>query len=184
MSTIPPNVIEDPAKELADWFLLKKRIAEEATPLIAKERAMRQRLFGHFFPAPVEGSGNKFTLPDSYVVQGKYPIERKVDAAMVATLRGMKLSQLEPAFRERLNLHGAPDDMLVVEALRLSVDSLLKWEPELVVKEYRKLTAEQLTVFDRCLSIKPGSISLEVVPPAATKDTAPAAGFGPQETQP
>ncbi len=180
MSAIPPNVVENPVAELAKWYALKKRIAAECTPLIAQERAMRQRLFTHFFPEPVEGTNN-FTLPDGYVVKGKYPIDREVDAGMVATLRGMKLADLEPAFRQQLNLHGAPDAMPVLEALRLSVDSLLKWEPDLVVKEYRKLTAEQRIVFDRCLSIKPGSLTLEVAPPSTRAAAPQAMGFnGPE----
>lgn len=169
----------DPKAELAAWYVLKARIAAECAPLVEQERAMRKRLFDHFFPSPAEGTNNH-TLPDGFIVKGGYPIERKVDSPTVHMLRSMPVSGLEPAFRAQLNMADTPDDMLLLEALSLQVDKLLTWEPKLVVKEYRKLTAEQALVFDRCLQSKPGSISLEVAAPATRATPTQAVGFGPQ----
>lgn len=165
--------------KLEDWFRLKARIAAECQPLVEQERAMRAELFAHYFPEPKEGTNNA-TLPDGYVLKGTYPIERKVDPAIVTTLRGLRLRDLEPGMLAQLNMGGAPADMLVLEALRMNVDALLNWEPKLETKEYRKLTAEQAMVFDRCLTSKPGSISMTVAPPStrAAAGTKAAAGFG------
>lgn len=179
MSDIHANEVTDPAAELAAWFLLKKEIAEVCSPLIAKERAMRARLFNHFFPTPAEGT-NTYVLPDGFQVKGKYPIERKVDPAALAALREVKLVDLPPAMLQEFAIDTSkhtPDEKLT-DALLMNVDAMLAYEPKLVVKEYRKLTAEQSAAFQRCLVVAPGSIAMEVVPPS-TKGSAPAAaGFG------
>lgn len=179
MSDIPANEVTDPAAELAAWFLLKQEIAAVCTPLIAKERAMRARLFNHFFPVPAEGT-NTYVLPDGYQVKGKYPVERKVDPAALTALRGVTLGELPPAMLGEFGIDTSkhtPDTKLT-DALLMNVDGLLAYEPKLVLKEFRKLTVEQSKVFQRCLVVAPGSIALEVVPPS-TKGAAPAAaGFG------
>lgn len=173
-------VKDKPVEALGQWFTLKAQLAQ----IQERERAMRATLFGHFFPQPVEGTNN-FTLPDGHVLKGKYPIDRKVDAAVVQTLRTLKLGDLEPAMLAHLNINPAAYPQgpatLVTEALRLNVDELLKWEPALVLKEYRKLTAEQVAIFDRCLTIKPGSASMEVADPPKRAAAPAAAGFnGPE----
>lgn len=184
MSTDAPvvNPVVDPLAELAEWFALKARIAAECAPLVEQERAKRARLFAHFFPTPVEGT-NTFVLPDGYRVKGTYPIERKVDQALVDTLRGLRLQDLPPELVDELHIDRAqhqPDE-LVVKALMLSLDGLLAYEPKLQTKPYRALTAEQTKLFDRCLTSKPGSISMEVVDPVAPKAAGnKPAGFGPQ----
>lgn len=179
MTAVPENVVTDPMAELAAWYALKARIAAECTPLVNQERAMRARLFNHFFPTPAEGT-NTFVLPDGFQVKGKYPIERKVDPAALAALREVKLVDLPPAMLQEFAIDTSkhtPDEKLT-DALLLNVDAMLAYEPKLVVKEYRKLTAEQSAAFQRCLVVAPGSIAMEVVPPS-TKGSAPAAaGFG------
>lgn len=169
--------------KLAEWFKLKARIAAECAPLIEQERAMRAELFSSFFPAPKEGT-NTHVLPDGFQVKGTYPIERKVDAEVIATLRGLRLVDLPADMLAQLHIDPAAfgSGTLVVEALRLNVDSVVEYEPKLKVKEYRTLTAEQQAIFDRCLTSKPGSISLTVTEPAKrggkAGDNAPAAaGF-------
>ena len=161
-----------PVEALGQWFTLKAQLAA----IQERERAMRAMLFQHFFPAPVEGTNN-YTLPDGHVLKGKYPIDRKVDPAVLQTLRTMRLGELAPGLLAELNLGGADPAMLVTDALRLNVDELLKWEPALVLKAYRELTVEQRRIFDHCLTIKPGSASMEGADPpkarAAKGATAP-----------
>lgn len=169
-----------PLKErLAQWFELCKRIEAECKPLIETERKMRAELFAEMFPAPKEGT-NTFDLGDGFEVKGKYPIERKVDPAVVDTLRTLRLGDLPPNLLAMVHPVGEYDPaMLVTERLALNIDSLLKWEPKLETKPYRELTAEQVAIFDRCLTSKPGSIALEIVKPKARgTSTAGPAGFG------
>lgn len=123
--------------DLAEWY----RIKEQLNALKAKEALLRRFVFNGFFPTPKEGT-NSYKLPDGFVLKATYPIDRAIDeAAMTA---------LADPFREA----------------GISVDSLIRRKPELVVKEYRTLTAEQATLFDQCLVIKPGSPQLEIVKPA------------------
>lgn len=166
------EVAADPVAALGTWFLLKAR----AAALVEEERALRALLFAHFFPGAVEGTNN-FTLPDGHVLKGKLPYDRKVDPAVVVQLRALRIVDLEPALAASLNLSGNPPEQLVTEALSLNVDSLLNWKPELSVKPYRQLTAEQSAIFDRCLTVKPGSISMEVADPPKAAATPGAQGF-------
>lgn len=154
--------------KLAAWDYLCKRIAMEVKPLIEQEREMRKELFAELFPAPGEGT-NTLPLDAGYVVKATYPLERKVDQAAVDQLRSLKVADLSPALFQSLHLQGEPNlqaNMLVVQALSLNIDELLEYKPSLKLKQYRELTAEQSILFDRCLEVKPGSISMEIVLPA------------------
>lgn len=168
----------EPVTALGMWFTLRARIASECKPLVEQESEWRKRLFAYFFPAPKEGT-NSYTLPDGHVLKGTYPVDRKVDAQTVLALRGLRVGDLEAALAASLGLAQVPPETVVAEAMRLNVDSLLSWEPKLQTKPYRELTAEQRAIFDRCLTIKPGSLSMEVAAPKAPKATAQPAGFGP-----
>lgn len=167
-------------EKLAAWFALCKRIEAECKPLIEQERTMRAELFATLFPAPKEGT-NTYDLGDGYEVKGKYPIDRKVDATVLDTLRTLKLRDLSPQLLAMVHPVGEYDpDMLVTTRLSLNLDTVVKWEPKLETKPYRELTDEQRAIFERCLTSKPGSIALEVVKPKPRGNAAeaPAAGFG------
>lgn len=153
---------------LGQWFKLK----EAAAKAQAAERLARAELFGHFFPSPAEGT-NTHILSDGFQLKGKYPIDRKVDEGALAGLRGATVG----ASRELLtamNMPHAetPDEVKLVDFMRLSFDTLLNYTPALSVSAYRKLTAEQQRVVDMCLVIKPGSFNMEVTPPS-TRNAAP-----------
>lgn len=45
-------------------------------------------------------------------------------------------------------------------------ERLVKWTPELAVREYKLLTPTQKAIIDRVLTIKPGTPSIELVPVA------------------
>jgi hypothetical protein len=142
LATVMPELSPaDFDKLLTEWVTTQK----EAKRLQAKEFLLRQRIFQHCFPSPVEGSTNKFELPLGYKLKGDYRIYRTVD---IASLEGMKKE---------------------LESDGIKVDELIEYKPDLVMKPYRALTAEQRLVFDQVLTIKPGAPGLELVPPAAPK---------------
>ncbi len=133
-------------KELADWFLLKRKLAEIKTA----EILMRQRIFKFFFPTPEEGT-NTHPLKDGTGAELKatHVIDRKVDEGELEALK----AALEAAKAdEKNNLHG----------LEISFEDLIVWKPELKVAAYRKLSEAQREVFDRVLVIKPGSPQMDI----------------------
>lgn len=177
-TAIATTPVTDPVGELAEWYKLRARIDAECTPLINQERALRKRLFDHFFPSPTEGTNN-YVLPDGYIVKGKYPIDRKVDPGSLDGLRTLRVMDVSAEFLASLHVDtaGVDPETLVTKVMHLNLDALLRYTPDLEVKAYRTLTAEQQAIFDRCMTIKPGSIAMEVVPPTAKKPKALPAGF-------
>lgn len=127
--------------KLTEWQAAKAE-ADKVKPIIEREQALRKEVFGSFFPAPTEGT-NKFDLPEGWTLKGTYKIDRKVD------------EQAVPAVTEALRGMG------------VNVDLLIGYEPKLKTATYKELTAEQRAIFDQALTIKPGSPTLELVPPKA-----------------
>lgn len=122
--------------DLAKWY----ELSEQLKKLRAQEITLRKKIFGSAFPSPVEGT-NSFELGDGYVLKGKHTLNRDVDPGAFDALK-------EP-LRER----------------GINPDGLVQYKPSLVLREYRKLTAEEQQFFDQCLIVKPGSPSLEIVLP-------------------
>lgn len=134
MVDIPENEVSP--NELALWY----RMNDDLRKLRAAEMALRQRLFGHYFPEPKEGV-NDFPLDDGYVLKGTYKLDRKIDEGA--------LNVLTPFLREN----------------GVGVDELVRWKPDLKTKEYRNLTEEERKLFDQVLIVKPSSPSMEIVKP-------------------
>jgi hypothetical protein len=136
------EIPENPiSKELlSSWYTM----AKELKVLRAKEILLRKQIFGHAFPNPHEGTNN-FDLDDGYVLKGTYSLDRSVDEGAFSSLK-------EKLREEAIN-----------------PDKLVQWKPSLVRKEYNKLTEDQKHLFDQCLTMKPGSPSLEIVLPAKNK---------------
>lgn len=127
-------------KDLETWYMVQ----EQLTKLKAQENLLRTKIFKGMFQDPKEGT-NSVDLPDGYVLKGKRVINRTVDDA---------------AFRasiEELAKNG------------IATDQIVKYKPELVTSEYRKLTAEQMNLFDCVLIVKDGMPGLEIVKPKRTK---------------
>lgn len=124
------------SERLAVWYEMEINLGL----LKAQEMTLRKELFAEAFPTPKEGT-NKFSLPDGYVLDGQYKLDRKIDVAAY--------TQLLPKLREA----------------KIPVDKLLKWTPNLVISEYRTLDKESLHFFDQCLIIKPGAPAMEIVKP-------------------
>jgi hypothetical protein len=133
------------AEDLKKWYKLQEELAQ----VKAAEAMLRSRIAKHFFPKPVEGSAeNKYPLNDGTgaILQMDHTINRKV---------------LEPeldAYRESLKVEGS-------NVLKLPLNKLIKWKPELSKSEYNKLTAEERKVCDSFLNIKDGAPQLKIVIP-------------------
>ena len=138
MTSIPNNAVSQ--ADLAEWY----RLQEELKRIKASEMLLRQRIFGAYFPSPVEGT-NSAPLADGWVLKGKHTINRDIDPGALG------------AMKEQFAEAG------------ISADALVQYKPSLVLKEYRTLTEEQRQLFDRALIVKPGSPALEIVLPAKAK---------------
>ncbi len=129
-------------EDMVKWGMLVEQLAK----VKLEEAAMRRKIFKYHFPKPEEGT-NTYPLANNYVLKGTYSIERNVDEGV--------LLALSPLFIEN----------------KINVEKLIRRKPELAVKEYRTLTAEQVAIFDRALIIKPtGTPGLEIVLPAKFKE--------------
>lgn len=140
MVAIPPNTPFDPVAALVKWDEMQKLMKK----LKADEMVLRKQLFTHYFPAPKEGT-NTTPLSAGWVLKGGYPIDRAVDIG---------------AFNAGKELFAQSG---------IAADSMVEFKPSLKKAEYNTLTEEQKQLFDRCLVVKPGSPSLEIVLPAKAK---------------
>jgi hypothetical protein len=133
--------IVDPAaavtqEDLTKWYELSKQLETIKTA----EMDLRKKIFKGIFTEPREGV-NKHALTDGWILKADHKINRKVDEALLATM--------SPAMREK----------------GINPDALVKWKPELVTGEYRKLTEEEMKLFDQVLTITEGSPQMEIVLP-------------------
>jgi hypothetical protein len=126
--------IKDLQTALSNWETLNVQLAD----LKLREMSLRASIFKKVFPKPVEGI-NTHKLKNGYALKGSYPINRKVDLALLQTL--------SPRF----------------VANKINAQSLVEYKASLKTGVYRTLTVEQRHLFDQCLEIKPGSPSLEIV---------------------
>lgn len=148
MSVIPENTVTD--ADIALWWETQQQLSK----LKATEALLRNKIFKHWFPAPVEGT-NSLPLPDGFVAKGVYKINRDVDEA---ALKLYTSSQV---------VEGVPAGPSVFEAHQISVDALIRYKPELNIRAYRALTDEQRKIFDQALTIKVGMPDLKISPPSS-----------------
>lgn len=129
-------------EDFKTWYELN----QELSRIKGAEAMLRSRIFKHCFPNPTEGSAeNKYPIPDGTgaIVQGTHVINRTVDEQQLDALR-------EAIAAEGSNLP------------QLDLAKLIKWKPEVVIKEYRALNETERHTFDQCLVIKPGMPALEI----------------------
>jgi hypothetical protein len=131
-------MINDPdyLAKLTLWQQTKAQVEQ----LTATERRLREELFGAAFPAPIEGTNNA-ELPEGWKLKGVLKINRTIDEAAL------------PAVKE------------AVRGMNFNPDPLVKYKPELVLKDYKALPENVRHVFDAALTIKPGLPTIELVPP-------------------
>lgn len=124
---------------LAEWEKAKAAVPA-AAQVIAREQELRKKVIATVFPEPAEGV-NKFDLANGWVLKATCPVTRTVDDAAFDLLRP-KLAEL-----------GVIADILVKTKLSLET------------KAYRNLSDATRALVDEALTIKPGSYTLELVPP-------------------
>lgn len=146
MTDIPENEVTQ--ADLSEWYSLKDQLAK----VKAAEMLLRLKIYKGLFKDPKEGT-NSLPLAEGWVIKAKRVINRDIDIAALNVN-----AMVDPATNmSRLTSHGIHPEQLV------------KWKPELVTTAYRALTAEQMEIFNECLSIKDGSPSIEIVLPAKAK---------------
>lgn len=127
---------------LKEWYEIKQQLDE----LKNKEVVMRQFITAGLFPEPTEGT-NTHPLNDGTgaVAKMTHVINRKVDEDLY--------DELEKSLQTDNNLP------------RLDLTKLVRWKPEVSIKEYRTLTEEERHLFDQALVIKPGMPGLDIMIP-------------------
>lgn len=149
-AAIPEDVVTP--EQLAEWY----EVQQELSRLKQKESLMRSRIYKFFFKEPKEGT-NKVPLNDGTGAELKAQrvIDRKVDPGTLDALREA----------QRVNWGEGHQPGTLPNVPKLALDKLVKWKPELSVKDYRELSEEERIYFDQCLIIKDGSPQLEIVIP-------------------
>lgn len=143
MVDIPADTVTQ--QDLYTWYELQQQLAK----IKAAEMLLRRKIFDAFFPQPKEGV-NKYVMEGGYVLQATYGYERALDVAAFDAL----LKEAKELKRKR-------------KPLTFNPAALVRYDPKLVLKEYRGLTEEERAVFDACIVAKPGSPALKIVAPKA-----------------
>ena len=102
---------------------------------------MSSTIFKDFFPNANEGSNKAYDdalRGAEFRIVAKVPVTRDIAVGV--------LEALMPQLREK-GIH---------------VSKLIRYKPELELKEYRKLTAEEMHLFDQCLIIKEGTAAVAI----------------------
>ena len=122
-------------EKLTQWFNAKNKLAE----VKALEMELRKELFADAFLDPTEGANN-YDMGDGYTLRGQYKLDRQIDIGAFAALK--------ETMREKA----------------INPDKLVTFKPALSVKAYRVLDDDERAFFEQCLIIKPGTVSLSIVP--------------------
>lgn len=117
-----------------------------------REAALRKAVFELEFPSPTEGT-QRIPLGNGYHLKAVYPMryECPKDEQKSYTNVELGLEELEKL---------GPEAGFVA-------DRVIKWVPEVQIKEYRTLKPEYKTIIDKFVVIKPGAPQLEIEEPKA-----------------
>lgn len=138
LPSYPGMTPEQAFQRLQEWYQEKERLAA----LKVHEHLERVALSDYYFKDPREGT-NRLDLGGGFDLKLDHGYNYKVDEADLDNV-------------------AAAD----IKKLKLPWDDLFVYKPELHLKTYRSLTAEQKKFVDGLLSIKPASPQLSVVPSA------------------
>jgi len=141
MTTVPANTVT--MEDMVEWQKLQAQLAK----IKAAEMLLRRKIYDSMFVTPKEGT-NTMSLSQGWVLKGKRVISREIDLPVL----------------QAFAVENGPLHQIGVRA-----DDLVDWKPVLKIAAYRSLTAEQVAVFDQCLTIKDGAPGLEIMLPAAAK---------------
>ena len=120
-----------------EWYKLTTQLDE----LKAKEAELRKQVMQNCFPDPVEGSANKLSLGDGFIVQMEHKISRKLDETAFLASR------------------------TALESEGFEVEKLVKTKIELNASAYKKLEADRKHIFAQFVTEKPATGSIKVVKP-------------------
>lgn len=140
----------DPAKLLGAWH----NAAVELEKIKARESFLRRAAFEIYIPNPAEGT-NRADLGGGWQLRAVHKINYTFDKGQHKT----KADAVDAA-QTRMAALG-PEGAFIA-------DRLIKWEPELSIKEYRELKPEYRTIIDALVVTRPGMPELEIEPPKAT----------------
>lgn len=146
MSAIPANEVTQ--EDLNEWY----RLSNELSRIKAAEMLLRTKIFRGMFKDPVEGT-NTVPLAEGWQLKGKRTINRDIDPGSLQAY-----------------VHQDEEGKSKLSEAGIAVGNLIKWKPELILKNYRQLTDEQRNVFDNVLIIKDGSPALEIVLPKRAEE--------------
>lgn len=129
-----------------EWYGVKTKIDSykpELEPLIDREKALRLAIVALLWPAdkPENEGTQRIELGHGWKMKANVKIDRKVIEETI-------------------------DQVLIdMQKALVNTTDLIKWWPDLNLKVYRKLTAEQQEMINQALTIKPASPTLELEPP-------------------
>src|SRR4051794_39090964 len=130
MTQIPEDTVT--IRDLYAWYEKKQALQK----LQLEERALRDRVFRHWFPAPVEGVQRYDLAQDDPQSVGfnltlEYGYDRKIDEQTLEALKTTKVADLA----DQLKALGMPvetykPDAFVLDAIGVKPDELIRWKPE------------------------------------------------------
>jgi hypothetical protein len=119
-------------KKLEQWHVIKAQAAE----LVAQEQELRKEIFAMAFPNPEEGSKyNKLDLPEGYILQGDYKINRRIDEAALGEVQ----KKMDP----------------------VAFGRTFKFKPELIKAGLKDISEEQRAIASICIIATPGTPALD-----------------------
>lgn len=149
------KTLTDTATALIVEWQAKKAAAVEAAKAIAEERSARDAVVAHIFEGDIPGTHN-YELTDGFKIKATLSLDYKLDVSLADPEDPSKGTKTE-AMLDRLEKLGN-DGAFIAERV-------VKFKPELVISEYKKLTAAQKEIVDSVLTIKDAAPSLEMVAP-------------------
>lgn len=137
--------IEDKNALLLEWNKVQSQLAA----LKAKEAELRVKVVATMYPSADLGTKEgteRLELGNGYQLKSVFKLNYNMG----------KAEEVETALDKLENIDAEG---------KFIAERIVKWKPELVVTEYRKLKPKYKKIVDSVLTIKPGATSLEIVPP-------------------
>lgn len=143
--------VATPDKETLDLIAQWNKIQKEAALLVGTEQALRAQIAQKLFAEHPKGTV-RADLPNNYKLKCVKKLNFTLDSDKT---------------KEFMNAAYATND----PAKKLLADRLVKWKPELSIKEYDDLPEDMVKMISPALTIKPGMPTLEIEAPKATEAT-------------
>lgn len=141
MTKIPEQQVRTPEEMFANlqkWWQMQQQLAKLKTTEVLE----RKDMVGYYFPSPREGT-NRLDVGGGFDLRLVFGYSRNVDEAALDSAKASDFKKL-----------------------KIDKDSLFAYKPELVVKEYKKLSDEQRAFIDELLDVKESTPQLHIVPRA------------------